>query len=77
MNILTYLCSQFFNKEYVSIIALLLISLILSLFYTNLASIVTANIIEGVQKNNRTKTNLFFQIVCRGFHNLFYHFIYL
>ena len=62
MNILTYLCSQFFNKEYVSIIALLLISLILSLFYTNLASIVTANIIEGVQKNNRSKTNLFFQM---------------
>lgn len=62
MNILTYLCSQFFNKEYVSIIALLLISLILSLFYTNLASIVTANIIEGVQKSNRTKTNLFFKL---------------
>lgn len=62
MNIVTYLCSQFFNKEYVSIIALLLISLILSLFYTNLASIVTANIIEGVQKNNRSKTNLFFQM---------------
>lgn len=38
-----------------------LLSLIISFFYTNVSSLVNANIIEGIQKNNLLKTDLNFK----------------
>ena len=57
MNILFYLCYQFFNKEYVNIIALICISLFLSLFYTNIASIINAKLIAEFTKNSPNNSN--------------------
>lgn len=61
MNILLYLCYQFFNKEYINIIALVCISLFLTLFYTNIASIVNAKLIESIHKSSYKNSVLFFQ----------------
>ena len=56
MNIIYYLCNKFFAKEKTNIIILGILSLTLSFFYTNISSIVNANIIQGIQKNDFTKT---------------------
>lgn len=56
MNIFQYLCSKFFAEQKVKIILLCILSLIISFFYTNLSSIVNANIIQGIQQNDYTKT---------------------
>lgn len=61
MNILLYLCYHFFNKEYINIIALICISLFLTLFYTNIASIVNAKLIESIHKSSYKNSVLFFQ----------------
>jgi ABC-type multidrug transport system fused ATPase/permease subunit len=55
MNIFYYLCNKFFSKEKTNIIILAILSLTLSFFYTNISSIVNANIIQGIQKNDFTK----------------------
>jgi len=56
MDIFFYLCNKFFVSERTSIIILIILSLILSFFYTNISSMVNANIIQGIQKNDFTKT---------------------
>ena len=56
MNIFQYLCSKFFAEQKVKIILLCILSLIISFFYTNLSSIVNANIIQGIQQNDYKKT---------------------
>ena len=56
MNIFEYLCNKFFAKQKIKIILLCILSLIISFFYTNLSSIVNANIIQGIQQNDYAKT---------------------
>jgi ABC-type multidrug transport system fused ATPase/permease subunit len=56
MNIFQYLCNKFFAEQKIKIILLCILSLIISFFYTNLSSIVNANIIQGIQQNDYTKT---------------------
>ena len=56
MDIFFYLCNKFFVSEFTSIIILIILSLILSFFYTNISSMVNANIIQGIQKNDFIKT---------------------
>ena len=56
MNIIYYLCNKFLLQEQSNIIMLAILSLTLSFFYTNISSIVNANIIQGIQKNDFTKT---------------------
>lgn len=56
MNIFQYLCKKFFAEQKIKIILLCILSLIISFFYTNLSSIVNANIIQGIQQNDYTKT---------------------
>jgi len=56
MNIFFYLCNKFLKQEKTNIIILSILSLTLSFFYTNISSIVNANIIQGIQKNDFTKT---------------------
>ena len=56
MNIFEYLCNKFFAEQKVKIILLCILSLIISFFYTNLSSIVNANIIQGIQQNDYKKT---------------------
>jgi ABC-type multidrug transport system fused ATPase/permease subunit len=56
MNIFYYLCKKFFDKEKTSVGILAILSLTLSFFYTNISAIVNANIIQGIQKNDITKT---------------------
>jgi ABC-type multidrug transport system fused ATPase/permease subunit len=56
MNIIFHLCNKFFTQEKTNIIILALLSLTLSFFYTNISSIVNANIIQGIQKNDFMKT---------------------
>jgi ABC-type multidrug transport system fused ATPase/permease subunit len=56
MNIFFHLCNKFLKQEKTNIIILAILSLTLSFFYTNISSIVNANIIQGVQKNDFTKT---------------------
>ena len=55
MNIIFYLCNKFFIQEKTNIIILAILSLTLSFFYTNISSIVNANIIQGIQKNDFMK----------------------
>lgn len=56
MNIFYYLCNKFFAEQKYKIIILCILSLIISFFYTNLSSIVNANIIQGIQESDSTKT---------------------
>jgi ABC-type multidrug transport system fused ATPase/permease subunit len=56
MNIFQYLCKKFFAEQKIKIILLCILSLIISFFYTNLSSIVNANIIQGIQQNDYAKT---------------------
>lgn len=56
MNIFFHLSNKFLNEEKTNIILLVFLSLTLSFFYTNISSIVNANIIQGIQKNDYTKT---------------------
>ena len=56
MNIFFHLSNKFLNEEKTNIILLAFLSLTLSFFYTNISSIVNANIIQGIQKNDYTKT---------------------
>ena len=56
MNIFFHLCNKFLTQEKTNIIILAILSLTLSFFYTNISSIVNANIIQGIQKNDFTKT---------------------
>jgi ABC-type multidrug transport system fused ATPase/permease subunit len=56
MNIFFHLCNKFLSNEKTTIIILGILSLTLSFFYTNISSIVNANIIQGIQKNDFTKT---------------------
>ena len=56
MNIFQDLCNKFFAEQKIKIILLCILSLIISFFYTNLSSIVNANIIQGIQQNDYTKT---------------------
>ena len=52
MNILSYLLEKFFKEEYVKTIALIVISLLLTLLQTNGISFITARIIEGIHKHD-------------------------
>ena len=65
MNIFSYILEKFFIKEKANIILLITLSLALSFFYTNIASIVNANIIQAIQKNELAKayTNFYYFIV--------------
>ena len=56
MNIFEYLCNKFFAEQKNKIMLLCILSLIISFFYTNLSSIVNANIIQGIQQNDHAKT---------------------
>ena len=56
MNLFTYLCYDFFSKQITNIFIILLLSLFFSFIYTNVFSIINANIIEGIQKNSFLKT---------------------
>jgi len=56
MSIFYHLCNKFLVEEKSNIIVLASLSLTLSFFYTNISSIVNANIIQGIQKNDFTKT---------------------
>lgn len=56
MNIFHYLCEKFFAEQKMNIIILCILSLILSFFYTNISSIVNANIIQAIQQNDIKKT---------------------
>jgi len=56
MSIFYHLCNKFLVEEKSNIIVLAILSLTLSFFYTNISSIVNANIIQGIQKNDFTKT---------------------
>ncbi len=55
MNIFFYLCNKFFSEQKTNIATMAILSLILSFFYTNISSIVNANIIQGIQKNDIKK----------------------
>jgi ABC-type multidrug transport system fused ATPase/permease subunit len=61
MRIFFHLCNKFLSTEKINIIILGILSLTLSFFYTNISSIVNANIIQGIQKNNFTTTFLNFK----------------
>jgi hypothetical protein len=61
MRIFFHLCNKFLSTEKINIIILGILSLTLSFFYTNISSIVNANIIQGIQKNDFTKTFLNFK----------------
>ena len=56
MNLFSYLCYDFFSNQKINITIILLLSLFFSFIYTNVFSIINANIIEGIQKNNLLKT---------------------
>lgn len=56
MNVFHYLCAKFFEEQKMNIITLCVLSLILSFFYTNISSIVNANIIQAIQQNDIKKT---------------------
>lgn len=52
MNIVHYLLKQFFYDEKIKIITLVILSLTIVLIQTNLISLITANIIEGIEKKD-------------------------
>lgn len=56
MNIVHYLLQKFFQEEKFKIITLIILSLTTVLIQTNLISLITANIIEGIEKNNFANT---------------------
>jgi ABC-type multidrug transport system fused ATPase/permease subunit len=61
MNIFFYLFQKFFEQQKVNIGLMCVLSLVISFFYTNVSSVVNANIIEGIQKNDLLKTDLNFK----------------
>jgi len=75
MNIFSYFCNKFFSEEKTNIILLSLLTLLLSFFYTNISSIVNANIIQGIQTNNIAKafTNYKFFIIVSVFYIIAYY----
>lgn len=52
MNIVHYLLQKFFNEEKFKIISLIILSLTTVMIQTNLISLITANIIESIEKKN-------------------------
>lgn len=50
MKLLYYLCEKFIMEEYFNITCIIILSLALSIFSTNIISNITANIIQGVNK---------------------------
>lgn len=60
MNIFFYLLEKFFKDQKINILTLSALSLVLSLFYTNISSIVNANIIQSIQKNDEMNVNVNF-----------------
>ena len=61
MNIIWYLSEKFFSQQKTNTIILIILSLVLSFFYTNLSSIVNANIIQAIQKNDLLKATTYFK----------------
>lgn len=53
MNIFSYLFKKIFDLKKLSIIAITILSLILSFFYVNISSRINAGIIQFAQKPNR------------------------
>jgi len=52
MKLLYYLCEKFIKEEYFNIACIIILSLALSIFSTNIISNITANIIQNVNKGN-------------------------
>ena len=61
MNIVHYLLQKFFYEEKIKIIALIILSLTTVLIQTNLISLITANIIESIEKKNFANTMKFYK----------------
>jgi hypothetical protein len=79
MKLLHYLCEKFIEEEKWNMICIILISLALSIFATNVISNITANIIQGIQDNNINNVYLFYKyfiIVTILFFTIFYTYKY-
>ena len=61
MNIVFELLSKFFNEEQMNFIMMISISFIINILQTNGITFITANIINFIEKNNRTNVLLFFK----------------
>jgi ABC-type multidrug transport system fused ATPase/permease subunit len=61
MNILHHLFNDFFKKEKISTILLLVISILINIFQINIISYVTANIINSIENKQYPDTILFFK----------------
>jgi ATP-binding cassette, subfamily B, bacterial HlyB/CyaB len=51
MNIILYLFEKFISQQKLNILAVFIFSLVLSFLYTNLSSMITANLVASVHKN--------------------------
>ena len=61
MNIVHYLLQKFFQEEKIKIIALIILSLTTVLIQTNLISLITANIIESIEKKSFANTMKYYK----------------
>jgi len=77
MNILLYLSWKFFSQQKTNTTILVILSLVLSFFYTNISSLVNANIIQAIQKNDLlTATTYFKYFVAVSFVFILTYYIY-
>lgn len=60
MNIFYYICQEYFKEESFNFTVLIILGILLSLFYTNLASYITANIINNIKSGSITNINYFY-----------------
>ena len=62
MKLLYYLCEKFIVEEYFNITCIIILSLALSIFSTNIISNITANIIQGVNKGTSETVYTYYKL---------------
>jgi hypothetical protein len=60
MNIVYYLVQNFFKKEYTSIIFMIILSILITIFQTIIISHISALIIESVESNKKANIMKYF-----------------
>jgi len=61
MELLFYLCEKFIKEEYFNIACIIILSLALSIFSTNIISNITANIIQGINKGSFDSVSTYYK----------------
>lgn len=62
MNIFEYICQEYFKEEWGNFSILIILGILLSLFYANLASYITANIIKNIKSGSETEINYYYYL---------------